>query len=453
MSASVASRRGRTGRVGRRSTSDDLEEVATQVAQASLDSENGEESPMAGQVAMNSQLKNMATPDLKLTAASNAIFQLPTPGRSGRNPPPPPPSEPPTPTANMNGSLVGLSTMPPPPAAPPASPPTAPPSMPPAVCGAQAPPAVPGAPHVAAPRNAPTVPDAPHAQGASKGNYREWLQARGQQAMSRSLNQTPGPLGTQSPTASPCPASPLATTIASTNYPGMSHPLPCSTPLPPMPSMRMSQPLPQTAPVQPSPQQAPPSQNWGVPCAEMQQPWYPQPEMPPQQNQGPPMIPGLCPRGGVMDCAGQQSPMSGDYQMMGCSPQVMGECNMQSPASAFMAGQQSPFGGQMSPYNQQVLPQDFSMGQLPVNGWPEDPVQMQQMPQPDPMQMVNTQMPPQQAISPSSCQPQLPPFPGRDMSHEEMMATVIPAAAYGLDREQLAHQLRAAAQCIDSYED
>jgi len=104
----------------------------------------------------------------------------------------------------------------------------------------------------------------------------------------------------------------------------------------------------------------------------------------------------------------------------------------------------------MSPYNQQVLPQDFSMGQV----WPEDPMQMQQMPQPDQMQMVNTQMPPQQTISPTHCQPhEGQPSLGRDLSHEEMMATVIPAAAFGMDREQLAQQLRAAAQCIDSYED
>jgi len=141
--------------------------------------------------------------------------------------------------------------------------------------------------------------------------------------------------------------------------------------------------------------------------------------------------------------------MGGDYQMMGCNPQVMGDCNGMSPANFGLAGQQSPFAGQMSPFGQQVQlpPADFSMGQVP---W-EDPMQMQHMPQPDPMQIVSAPLPPQQ-ISPSNCQ-QMQPGLLRDLSHEEMMATVIPAAAYGLDREQLAQQLRAAAQCIDSYED
>jgi len=186
---------------------------------------------VAGQVqkSLTEPGRNISAPELKITAANNAIFQLPTPGRSGRNPPPPPPSEPPTPTANMHGAPFG---MPPPPAAPP----TAPPSMPPAVPGAasSSATAVAVAPHVPAPANAPlaNAPKMPEAQ-ASKGNYREWLQARGQQAMNRSLNN--GPNG-QSPTASPCPASPLATTVSG-SYPGMSHPVPCSSPLPPMPSM------------------------------------------------------------------------------------------------------------------------------------------------------------------------------------------------------------------------
>jgi len=156
--------------------------------------------------------------------------------------------------------------------------------------------------------------------------------------------------------------------------------------------------------------------------------------------------------------------MGGDaFQMMGCGQQMGMDYNgMQSPVSSQFAasqGQPAPFAaaqqfGGMSPFGQQVPmgPADFT-GAMPVPGWGEEV--MHQMP---PMQ--------QQPISPNSCnlqslppqpqqqpqQPQQPPL-NREMSHQEMMAAVMPAAAFGLDREQLAQQLRAAAQCIDSYED
>lgn len=173
-----------------------------------------------------------------------------------------------------------------------------------------------------------------------------------------------------------------------------------------------------------------------------------------------------------------------NFQMMGCGQQAM--MPDASPFGMPSQGQQSPFGAQgqmMSPFGQQMtMPCEFAPGgnqmqQMPMP-W-EDPMQqmqqmqaMQQMqmspmqhmspmpPQPDPVQLLSPQFAmqamhtqqPQCVSSPTgNCQPcDQSPMAARPLNHEEMMA-----AMHGgfFDREQLAQQLRDAAQCIDSYED
>mmetsp|Transcript_19538 Transcript_19538/g.31243 ORF Transcript_19538/g.31243 Transcript_19538/m.31243 type:complete len:504 (-) Transcript_19538:162-1673(-) len=475
------------------SAADDLEEVATQVAHASLDSETGEESPFGShQVALAASLKQAvssdagfrSTPigasDMKVDGAlqtlpPSSLFHLPTPGRNSRNPPPPPPAEPPTPPAAMAGAMNGFfgSVLPPPPAGPPASPPTKPPSappvMPPGACAAPSAPAPSSS--AFSPGCAPISPKGPEPWGLSdaaasqapqsKGGYREWLQARGQQAMTRSLHTPNGPSG--SPVGSPLahsplpPASPLATTIASSVaggplacYPGTSTAAPCVGVVPPMPNMRMGQPPVPLAPLQPP--QA--SSQWGMPspCGDMMQQWYPQvqtAEMHPAMmgSQVPPMIPGLCrANSGMMGDCGQQSPSSADaYQQMMGQAMMCDLSGHQSSASqvAMMSGQQSQYGASqqsqvMSPFGHsqvQMMPGDCGAGQhmqqFSMGGWVEDPQQQMQLPQ---MQ--------QPIAAPSGiCQE----F-DRRLSHQEMMATVMPWTASGMSSEQLAEQLRAAAQ-------
>lgn len=171
-----------------------------------------------------------------------------------------------------------------------------------------------------------------------------------------------------------------------------------------------------------------------------------------------------------------------NFQMMGCGQQAM----MQdaSPFGMPSQGQQSPFAAQgqmMSPFGQQMtMPCEFTPGgnqmqQMPMP-W-EDPMQqmqqmqamqqMQQMtpmqnmapmpPQPDPVQLLSPQFAmhtqqPQCVSSPTaSCQPcDESSMAGRHLNHEEMMAAM---QGGFFDREQLAQQLRDAAQCIDLYED
>lgn len=189
------------------------------------------------------------------------------------------------------------------------------------------------------------------------------------------------------------------------------------------------------------------------------------------------------------ECAGSPmgSTMGADnYQMMGCGQQaMMSDCAGASPFGMPSQGQQSPFASQgqmMSPFGQQMsMPCDFTPGgnqmqQMPMP-W-EDPMQqmhqmqamqqMQQMPpmqhmapmppQPDPVQLLSPQFAmqamhtQQQCVSsPTNCQPcEQSPMASRALNHEEMMAAM---QGGFFDREQLAQQLRDAAQCIDSYED
>ncbi|CAE8596139.1 unnamed protein product, partial [Polarella glacialis] len=92
----------------------------------------------------------------------------------------------------------------------------------------------------------------------------------------------------------------------------------------------------------------------------------------------------------------------------------------------------------MSPFGHsqvQMMPGDCGAGQhmqqFSMGGWVEDPQQQMQLPQ---MQ--------QPIAAPSGiCQE----F-DRRLSHQEMMATVMPWTASGMSSEQLAEQLRAAAQ-------
>lgn len=117
-------------------------------------------------------------------------------------------------------------------------------------------------------------------------NYRERLQARGQQAMNRSL-------GASSPVH--LPASPVAT-------------VPCVSQMPNAGLL---------GPVPPLPQPAPPPA-WG---GDVQSPWFAPPT---PEAQPPPMIPGLCRQGSLgTDILGQQSPHGDGYQMMRCGQGIM----------------------------------------------------------------------------------------------------------------------------------
>eukprot|EP00930_Biecheleria_cincta_P070244 TRINITY_DN57897_c0_g1_i1.p1 TRINITY_DN57897_c0_g1~~TRINITY_DN57897_c0_g1_i1.p1 ORF type:complete len:342 (+),score=73.90 TRINITY_DN57897_c0_g1_i1:51-1076(+) len=215
-------------------------------------------------------------------------------------------------------------------------------------------------------------------------NYRERLQARGQQAMNRSL-------GASSPV--PLPASPAAT------VPGVSHG--------PLAGLLGS--------VPPLPQPAPPPA-W---VADVQPPWF----APPTPEAQPPlMIPGLCRQGSLgTDCLGQQSPHGDGYQMMRCGQGMMSPHTGSSESTAA-----SPMGAA------------FGMGSF---GQP-----LQMMPDQVPAQMMQHQ----QLISPQNAQPIQSPHQLGSMSHDQMMAAMLPWSL-GMDNEHLAAQLKAAANCC--YED
>eukprot|EP00930_Biecheleria_cincta_P028510 TRINITY_DN19903_c0_g1_i1.p1 TRINITY_DN19903_c0_g1~~TRINITY_DN19903_c0_g1_i1.p1 ORF type:complete len:597 (+),score=117.67 TRINITY_DN19903_c0_g1_i1:103-1791(+) len=537
----------RRGAAGAASTvADDLEEVAMQVAHAAVDSENSEGSPTkASQVWKASGHKSSNAVPSPHGAPGGALFQLPTPGRSGRTVPPPP-AEP----ANAGTlSSSGFGTVPPPlgAPAPPTAPPSTPPVMPPAAAqslGAHAsalamhpavpPTAPPAGPPCTSPsaaqaaaaaaatqmRSAPGTcpvgsvsqtapgsgsfpvapmpsgpPDAAHTSLVPAGNYRERLQARGQQAMHRSLH--PGAAHAQhqsalqgSPGPSPGhPGSPLATTLATgaqslSGFPGMSHPVNASptAAVPPLPSMgggRMG-----PAATQPPPPVMPLQAPWSMAGAGAEmQPWGSSDlQSMGSATQVPPMLPGVCPRG-------QMLPECDNFQMMGCGQQaMMPDCAGASPFGMPGQGQQSPYAAQgqmMSPFSQQMtMPCDFTPGGNPMQQMPmpwEDPMQqmqqmqamqqMQQMPpmqhmapmppQPDPVQLLS----PQYAMQAMTAQQQhcvssptgschspcdQSSMAARPLNHEEMMAAM---QGGFFDREQLAQQLRDAAQCIDSYED
>lgn len=430
MNSALFSRRNR--RPYRRSdeASDDLEHVATQVAYSAVDSENSDGTPVSGKVGMVSLKQPEEAPRMMVQLADKvgevkprpplgSLLNLPTPGRNSRNPPPPPPAQAPTPTASMANCLNGLSTLPPPPLAP-AAPMSA---LAPNVHGPLGSPMLPGPIQVSKgpePWMTTRQPEAATSPTASptaqpKGGYREWLQARGQHAMHRSL-------GT--------PASPLAVPPSSPSTPIGSHMVPLAT-VPPFPvgpvmpqmaaqvmnassaSTRMSLQIASTQPPQ--------AAAWNVPPSEVQQQWYPQADTSSMASQAPLMIPGLCPRSSmVQEYVGQAA----GFPMMDCSPQAMLDCGGQSPMVAMM-GQQSPYGPSL-PYSHQA---PFIPGER-EQVW-EDPVQQMAM---------------QAAfeISPS----------GRaalkgNLSHEEMMAALMPSNQYGpgLDKEELAWQLKAAAPC------
>jgi len=244
----------------------------------------------------------------------------------------------------------------------------------------------------------PVVPPSPHApepwalpsESAASGlhevktNYRERLQARGQQAMNRSL-------GASSPV--PLPASPVAT------VPGVLQ----------MPNGPLAGLL---GPVPPLPQPAAPAA-WAP--AEVQPPWF----APPTPEAQPPlMIPGLCRQGSLgTDILGQQSPHGDGYQMMRCGQGIMSPhtCSSQSTAA-------SPMGAAF--------------------GVPGFGQQVQMMPD----QMQPQMMQHQQPISPQNAQPIQSPQSSGSMSIDQMMAAVHPWSL-GMDNQHLAAQLKAAADC------
>jgi hypothetical protein len=439
----------RNRRPNRRSdASDDLEHVATQVAYSAVDSENSDGTPVGGKAGtvilkqheegtrMMVQLADKVG-DVKPRQPLGSLLNLPTPGRNSRNPPPPPPAQAPTPTASMANCLNGLSTLPPPPLAP-AVPMTAPPTYSPNVHGPHlsAPPimsamlpATPGPIQVSKgpePWMATRQPEAASSPVATpaaqtKGGYREWLQARGQQAMHRSLGTPASPMAVPPPSPSTpmgSPMVPLATV----------PPFPVGPVMPQMAapvvnassaSNRVPLPIASTSPPQ--------AGAWNVQCPEVQQQWYPQAEASPMSAQAPLMIPGLCPRGSmVQDYVGQASSISPQgFPMMDCSPQAMLECGGQSPMVAMM-GQQPPYGSSLS-YCHQA---------------PFIPAEREQVWE-DSMQQMGMQ--PTFEISPSARETSK-----GNLSHEEMMAALMPLNQYGpgLNKEQLAQQLKAAAPCV-----
>eukprot|EP00933_Yihiella_yeosuensis_P052728 TRINITY_DN5083_c0_g1_i1.p1 TRINITY_DN5083_c0_g1~~TRINITY_DN5083_c0_g1_i1.p1 ORF type:complete len:479 (-),score=179.21 TRINITY_DN5083_c0_g1_i1:257-1693(-) len=450
--------------------SDDLEAIANQVAFSSLDSESGD-SPAGCQVKIAASLQQEAAekaaalgPIGKGAAPGSALFHLPTPGRSSRNPPPPPPAEPPV--SPTGAPIIGLQhLLPPPPANPPVAtaPPTAAPSSPPVL----PPTASPAVPAVAAS----TAPKGPEpwmagAQGsesgrsASKGNYREWLQARGAQAMNRSVTGTPT-------AASSAPANPavLGSPIAATSPTAAASPLATQAPTPTAaapfsPFFPPQQPAPVAVPPQPAaahlagpPQMAaaPPSQaaaaHWGVPHADVhaqqQQQWYPpQPEVHAGMQ-----VSHMMPGAAMPDYVGQTSPMSHD-----------GYSQMMGPQVPMMPGQQSPYS---APYGQvQYMPEQPMMQQHHMMQQPAMAHQMyQQVPQ-QPHMAIDMACPwteghfhqqqPTQQLEPAAAEA---PKQGQSISHQDMMSTLMCVSGGAMNPEQLAEQLKAAAQCAGAYED
>lgn len=429
MSSAMLSRRNR--RQNRRSdeAADDLEQVATQVAYSAVDSENSDGTPVGGKVGTVSLKQSEELPrmmvqladkvgDVKPRPPLGSLLNLPTPGRNSRNHPPPPPAAAPTPTASMANCLNGFSTLPPPPA-PLSALMSAPPTYAPNVhgpIGAMLPgPATPGPIQVSKgpePWMSTRQPEAANSPiaSSSKGGYREWLQARGQQAMRRSVGTPASPMAVPPPSPSTLIGSqmgPLATVPpfpVGPVMPQLATPVVHATSA----SSRVPMPIASTQPPQ--------AAAWNVP-SEVSQQWYPQQDVSSMAAQAPLMIPGLCPRS---EYAGQAA---GFPMMDCCSPQAMLDCVGQSPMVGLM-GQQSPYDSNLPYHHQaQFIPCDREQV------WEE------------PMQQMAIQ--PTFEISPS----------GRalkgNLSHEEMMAALIPSNQFGpgLNKEELALQLKAAVPC------
>lgn len=176
--------------------------------------------------------------------------------------------------------------------------------------------------------------------GEVKTNYRERLQARGQQAMNRSL-------GASSPV--PLPASPVTT------MPDVSHG--------PLAGILGS--------VPPLPQPTAPA--WG---GEVQPPWFGPPAA---EAQPPLMIPGLCRQGSLgTDCLGQQSPHGDSYQMMRCGQGMMSPhtgSSQSTAASPMGAAYGMPGFGQPVQMMPDQVPPPMMHHQQPIS--PQNPQPLQ----------------------------------------------------------------------------
>jgi len=229
----------------------------------------------------------------------------------------------------------------------------------------------------------------PTPQHGSKAGYREWLQARGQMAMQRSLGGT----------SSRPPCLPSTATGPSSSVPAP-LPLAAVTPGP-------------TSPV-----------SWGGMQGDVQLQWFgaPSPEMSPvaagagqQPAMGfgvcnPPqlMLPGCSQTSAAFGCP-QQSPMTPVAGGLQGTPVY----NQQTPVASPMAcSQLTPMASQMA----------FG-GVLPPTPAPDTPV---------------------------AAQPELL-APSENNDQEQLMAAVMPEGFSGLDKETIAQRLRAAAPC--SYDD
>lgn len=372
-------------------------------------------------------LSKSKTFDVTPGAGVGKILRLPTPNRTGRAPPPPPAQPPRRHEAQLPPSPPSL-----PPGGLLTAPPTAPPSKP-------APMAPPSAPLPAAPAASPAQARCAEpwelSCQKSSGGYREWLQARGTQAMQRSLKA--------SPANSPVSGSPMATPMATALLSSM-------PPVPPLPQANLQSSL-QAQPMlqlqspgmpllQTSPVSLQSSVSWTAPASNMQvSPWAPEllaqaqiqrealvqaqqaqtqqqwfmasstaESQMIQQHYQPsmqPMIPGLC----------HQNPMQ------------MHDCSTSSPTTpaSFASSQWMEFGNQ-SPFGlSTMIQQSFCQTQAMI---PETC-----MPHSHQVLMQSHGLAAQ----------------SQSWSHEDMMAALIPGGS-NMDNEFLAQQLRAAApSCYD----
>lgn len=242
---------------------------------------------------------------------------------------------------------------------------------------------------------------APAASVAAKGGYREWLQARGQQAMQRSLLQGSSPAN-RTQASVPPPAHPP------------SAPAPCPGAVSGVLSSLGAPPAAPAAPPQPQ------MVTWGVAGDLQMQQWFGAPNV------------EMSPMGG------QQAPLG----FGGCGQQslVLPGCGQQSPLAFSSACQQSagaPMSGQQSPMAYSACGQQAS---LPFTGGNcqqgmATPIASQQSP-------IAFGGICQQNIGVPSGQ-QTP----KECNQSELMAALMPGSLSGMDGEQLAAQLRAAAPC------
>lgn len=237
-------------------------------------------------------------------------------------------------------------------------------------------------------------------------SYREWLQARGQQAMQRTMTGGGSNMSPAASVASPT-ASPHTGQILSSLPPGQAA-------LPPCP------PLPMSAPAGPDPMMP-----WGHVQPPLRQPPLqqlpPQPPMQPQMHQ-PPMQQPWCPSPGGLDMPYAPAGHMGAYQQP--APTLPPSALARVPPLEEACGQQSPMMSMMSPCG--MAP--------PMNGGDL---------------MCGPLTPSTAAPSPVAPATQLaiPPFAGERWSQEEVVAQLMPGIL-GMDKQQLAQQLRDAAECV-----